>query len=180
MTPITSVDDLKEARSRERAFVFLFVTWSTQAYVSERIVREVVEDWQRAFPDSPAPCYRVDVSEQQGAVWDAVAGWLTAEGRPVGPLMMGGAGPLLWVRNGSVVAHVVGALQKDAKTLIAVTRAIFDREATPTPNGRPVGPPVERPGPFWPDDELTHQWLEGIAEARRRADQERYPWEEPE
>lgn len=38
--------------------------------------------------------------------------------------------------------------------------------------------PAPRPaGPIWPDDEFTRDWLEGIAEARRRADQEPYPWE---
>ena len=39
--------------------------------------------------------------------------------------------------------------------------------------------PVPRPkGPIWPDDEITRDWLEGIAEARKRADQESYPWED--
>ena len=33
-------------------------------------------------------------------------------------------------------------------------------------------------GPIWPDDEITRDWLEGIAEARKRADQESYPWED--
>lgn len=31
--------------------------------------------------------------------------------------------------------------------------------------------------PLWPDDQITRDWLEGIAEARRRADTESYPWE---
>lgn len=30
--------------------------------------------------------------------------------------------------------------------------------------------------PVWPDDEITHNWLEGIAEARRAADQAPEPW----
>jgi hypothetical protein len=39
--------------------------------------------------------------------------------------------------------------------------------------------PVPRAtGPIWPDDEITRDWLEGIAEARKRADQEPYPWED--
>ena len=38
----------------------------------------------------------------------------------------------------------------------------------------PVG---QRKWPIWPDDEITRDWLEGIAEARKRADAEPYPWE---
>jgi hypothetical protein len=38
--------------------------------------------------------------------------------------------------------------------------------------------PVPRKSPIWPDDEFTRQWLEGIAEARKRADENPMPWED--
>ena len=33
--------------------------------------------------------------------------------------------------------------------------------------------------PIWPDDEITRAWLEGIAEARARADAQPDPWDVP-
>jgi predicted RNase H-like HicB family nuclease len=38
-------------------------------------------------------------------------------------------------------------------------------------------PMPRRKGPIWPDDQITRDWLEGIAEARKKADSETYPWE---
>jgi len=31
-------------------------------------------------------------------------------------------------------------------------------------------------GPVWPDDPITHDWLAGIADARRAADAVAEPW----
>lgn len=178
MKPVLTVADLDEARGRERAFVFLFVNWSGPAHTSKATVRRLVDCWQQEAPDRPAPCYLVDLSEQTGPIWDAVDHWLTANDRPAGPLMFGGAGPLLWVHCGTVVAHVPGALHKSVETLLAVTRAIFGTDSEATSPDPTAGASARQPGPIWPDDELTRQWLEGIAEARRRADREPAPWEE--
>lgn len=41
-----------------------------------------------------------------------------------------------------------------------------------------VGWPI-RSTPIWPDDEITRAWLEGIAEARAKADQQPDPWDVP-
>ena len=38
-------------------------------------------------------------------------------------------------------------------------------------------PTVSPDRPIWPDDEFTRAWLNGIAEARRRADENPMPWE---
>ena len=41
-----------------------------------------------------------------------------------------------------------------------------------------VGWPI-RATPIWPDDEITRDWLAGIAAARAAADQRPDPWELP-
>jgi predicted RNase H-like HicB family nuclease len=40
-------------------------------------------------------------------------------------------------------------------------------------------PTVTPDRPLWPDDEFTQAWLQGIAEARRQADSNPLPWENP-
>jgi hypothetical protein len=180
MKSVTTIADLDEARGAERAFVFLFVNWSVHALNSRRLVRQVVDTWTTEAPNRSAPCYSIDLSEQEGEIWDAVAGWLGVQGRPVGRLMLGGTGPLLWLARGSIVAHVPAPLSKSAEVLLAVTRAIFGSDEA---GGGPTqldGNLLGRNAPIWPDDEFTRQWLEGIAEARRRADENPSRWENAE
>ena len=41
---------------------------------------------------------------------------------------------------------------------------------------RIAGPQISPSAPVWPDDALTRDWLSGIAEVRRAADQASEPW----
>ena len=66
--------------------------------------------WQAEHPDHPVPCCTLDLSDQCGEVWDALAAWLTSEGRPASELMMSGAGLLVSVRSGRGVLHVLAPL----------------------------------------------------------------------
>jgi hypothetical protein len=129
VTRIRDKHDLTAALSQPRAFVFLYVNWAGQARYSEVIVRKVLESWDAEYPDQPVPCYTVDVSDQCGELWDALAEWLMAEGRPAGHLMMSGVGPLLWLRAGHVALHVLAPLQFGAAKLAAVSRSVFAEDA---------------------------------------------------
>jgi hypothetical protein len=40
------------------------------------------------------------------------------------------------------------------------------------------GPSIGK-APVWPDDDITRDWLAGIAEARRAADSAPDPWDDP-
>lgn len=131
MTPIRDRNELIAALSQPRAFLFLWVNWAVHAMRSRAVVGEAVAAWQADHPDQSVPCYTADVSDQCGELWDALAEWLTAEGRPVGQLMMSGVGPLLWVRSGHVVLHVLAPLHYDAAKLAAVSRSVFAADAEP-------------------------------------------------
>ena len=74
--------------------------------------------------DLSAPCYLADVSDQAGEVWDALADWLKREAQPVDYLMVSGAGPLIWVRDGHVVAHAFPN-SLDQKKLEAASNSIW-------------------------------------------------------
>lgn len=132
MTPIRNRGELAAALSQPRAFLFLWVNWAIHARNSRVVADEVIAAWQTEHPDQPVPCYTVDVSDQCGEVWDALAEWLMAEGRPAGHLMMSGVGPLLWVQLGHVVLHVLAPLQFGPATLAAASRSVFASEAEPS------------------------------------------------
>lgn len=125
MTPIRTKDELAEAISQPRAFLFLWVNWASHARHAQVIVSEVVASWVWEHPNEPAPAYIVDVSDQCGEVWHALAEWLMAQGRPAGNLMMSGAGPLLWLRFGQVVLHVLAPNQHGAAKLAAVSGSVW-------------------------------------------------------
>lgn len=129
MLPIRDKDELAAALSQPRAFLFLCVNWAIHARKSREVVEELVGAWKSEQPDQTVPCYVADVSDQCGEVWDALAEWLTAEGRPAEHLMMSGVGPLLLVRSGHVVLHVLTPLQHGAGKLAAASRGVFESEA---------------------------------------------------
>lgn len=125
LIPIRDRSELAAALRQPRAFLFLWVNWAIHARNSQVVVEQVVAIWQADHPDQPVPCYVADVSDQCGEVWDALAEWLTSEGRPAGHLMMSGAGPLIWVRSGHAVLHVLAPLDYDAAELAAASRGAF-------------------------------------------------------
>lgn len=131
MKPIRDTREFAAALTQPRAFLFLWVNWAIQARRSRAVVDEVVASWNGEEPCQPVPCYMVDVSDQSGDVWDALAAWLTAEGRPAGHLMMSGVGPLLWVRSGRVVLHVLAPIHYGPSKLVAASRDAFAADAEP-------------------------------------------------
>jgi predicted RNase H-like HicB family nuclease len=63
------------------------------------------------------------------------------------------------------------ALTKLRAALEAKTRGIEVVRLT-------IGPSVNT-SPIWPDDQITRDWLAGIAAARESADRAAEPWDEP-
>lgn len=125
VTPIWNKNELTAAVAQPRAFLFLWVTWSIAARTSRAVVDQVVTTWQAEHPERSAPCFLADVSDQCGELWDALAEWLAAEGRPAGQLLYAGSGPLLWVRSGHVVLHALAPLQVGPAKLAAASRSAF-------------------------------------------------------
>lgn len=125
MKPIRDRSELAAALALPRAFLFLWVNWAIHARDSHTVTEEVVASWQTQNPDQPAPCFIADVSDQCGELWNALCEWLTAEGCPAGDLLMSGTGPLLWVRTGHVVLHVLAPLQYDSAKLVAANPCAF-------------------------------------------------------
>jgi hypothetical protein len=131
VTDIRDRNGFSAALSQPRAFLFLWVNWAIQALSSRRVVEKAITAWQSEYPHEPVPFYVVDVSDQSGEIWDALAEWLTAEGCPAGHLMMSGSGPLLWLRAGHVVFHVLAPLQFSPAELALVCGSAFKADDGP-------------------------------------------------
>jgi hypothetical protein len=129
VTPIRTKRDLDSARQQPRAFLFLWVNWAYHARSSQKVVEKVITTWHDENPTEPIPSYIADVSDQCGEVWDALNAWLEAERRPTGQLMMSGVGPLLWLRSGHVIVHVLAPLIFEDYKLTAISRGVFAPDA---------------------------------------------------
>jgi hypothetical protein len=129
MKSILTIADLNEARSQERSIIFLWVNWAIQARHSEAEVRKLLQTLEKDYPDCRTALYRVDVSDQEGPLWNAFMAWLRPEFQTRGNLLYGGYGALLWLRAGSINASVVGALGHSQEQLLAITRGLFNARA---------------------------------------------------
>lgn len=122
MLKIESESDLDEMFHRERAFCLVAVNWAIQSWHSELAVSKLVEAWNVTCP---TPLYRIDLSEQEGPVWDAVKKWLVGEGQNISPIMMGGYGALLWICSGRITTSVAAASMHSHSELLDMTSAAF-------------------------------------------------------
>jgi hypothetical protein len=128
MQPIVAIADLDEARLQERALLFIWVNWAIQARQSEIELRKLLSTLGTDSLNWQAITYRVDISEGEGEVFDALAKWIGAEPIDRGNLIDGGCGALLWLRSGLIRASVVGALNHSQEQLLAITHGVFDPE----------------------------------------------------
>ncbi len=106
MNNIENMRDLDDAKSQPRALLFCYVGWSIQARHAEVRFRKLLQWWAARHPDRPLPGYRIDLTEQQGELWDTFREWLSSQGirrEMIGALTTGGYGSLLWLRNNAIV-----------------------------------------------------------------------------
>jgi hypothetical protein len=125
MILVASAADLDVVRSLPRALVFIYVNWAIQARRSDAACRDFLARLQREYPTDEIPVYRVDLSEQEGEVWVGIRKWLKEVGRPHDWLSCGGYGAMLWVREGTVAAHVPYLAEIECYQLTARTRDVF-------------------------------------------------------
>ena len=125
MNVITTAHELEEVRALPRAFVFIYVNWSEQARLAEITFSDFLAEWGSLEPDHSIPVYRVDLSDQDGEIWDSVRKWLKKEIRNETSFTYGGYGALLWVRSGTVVASVPAVVKIERAKLVALTQQHF-------------------------------------------------------
>ena len=126
MRLISSAANLDEVRTLPRTLVFIYVNWAFQARHSDATCRDFLASLQREYPDDEIPVCRVDLSEQEGEVWNGVRKWLSEEGQPHDYLSYGGYGAMLWVRLGKIAAYVPYLAEIECRKLIAMTSCVFE------------------------------------------------------
>jgi len=127
MRPIFDRSDFNRALLLPHWTLFLGVNWSIQARQSRSVVVSGLAVWQTENPDCLFIGCEVDLSSQCGELWTAIGVWLETQAfsAPASLLMMSGSGPLLWVRSGQVVAHLLAPHLADSAAILSTTRRVF-------------------------------------------------------
>lgn len=127
MYPIFDRSDFDRALVLPHWTLFLGVNWSIQARQSRSVVVSCLAAWQTENPDCPFTGCEADLSSQSGALWTTIGVWLETQAfsAPASRLMMSGSGPLLWVRAGQVVAHILTPHLSEPAMILAITRRVF-------------------------------------------------------
>lgn len=125
ISTVSSRRDLDEALRSRQLIIHIDVDWSMQAIESRPVVAELqlVLKNDKEFAD--LDFRRVDLTNQEGEVWDAVDTWISRQNVNK-MLMSSGNGALLWVRSGVVVDSVQSAKETGLQKAVARTRRAFD------------------------------------------------------
>ena len=94
---IKDESDFSRMLETERAIVFVDVGWSGYVPPSRLAATRLAETLSRAGIRD-ITYYRLDLSEQQGALFEAAGRWVGPQG--AGRVLSSGYGELLWVREG--------------------------------------------------------------------------------
>jgi hypothetical protein len=128
MQNIVSPEDLRKMLAAQHAVVFVDVDWSMYSVHARRHVQGFIEAWNQQNPGSVVTFYRLNLTEQEGVLWDAVGQWLQAQSVPR-QIMTAGAGSLIWVSNGKVDHSLLNAVTAKPTELIETTRRTFKEPA---------------------------------------------------
>lgn len=116
---IVSADDFHAALKHDVLILHLDVGWAIQAIESRPVVVEFKESLERDPRFASIQFRRIDCSDQEGPVWNALEDVLSRYGDTA--FMIAGNGAVVWIRSGKVVDAVHSAAAEGIDRLIART-----------------------------------------------------------
>jgi hypothetical protein len=124
--PVLTLEQFRSILTAPCAVIFIYVGWSIQARRSRAVATEVATNCRDGEP--PVTFCSIDLSDQEGPMWEFVREWLTAHSYPTDQLTYGGYGPLVWTRYAKAIDCVWSAELHKATDLIERTINIASKE----------------------------------------------------
>ncbi len=118
---IKSPEELDDALKREKLILHFDVDWAIQAVQSRRVIFTFKDAIENDVRYSDVVFRRLDCTDQEGPIWDAIEKWLREQNADQS-LMFAGYGAIAWVRSGIMVNAVHYAAQESVDNLVAKTR----------------------------------------------------------
>jgi hypothetical protein len=119
MERVESVVEFDKGLNRPKVILFAFAAWSGPAYQSRQTVDTTFKHLQRTFPMLDISLLEIDLTEQEGEIWDRTGTWLTTKNNvDADTFMYSGAGSVAWIRDGNIVDSVVNAHHTGAAALV--------------------------------------------------------------
>jgi hypothetical protein len=108
------------------AIVQLWVNWAIHSHQSFAVAKQLAINWNQRNQQLRLGLMQIDLSEQAGEVWEATLKWLESQTIPDSrQLMYCGAGPLLWIRDGTIENVVINPSSTTLDNLMAMTERSF-------------------------------------------------------
>ena len=126
MKQITDTSDVADALVAKRGLLFISVAWSGYVAQSAAVVNSVIAKWNDDPTNDRLNVLSVDLSDQQGPLWDTVANWLTSQDvddQLQIRIMHGGYGALLWILNGEMTHYSTYPAHDGADSLLGTIRS---------------------------------------------------------
>ena len=128
MQIIVTVDDLRNMLSAQQAVVFVDVDWSMTSVEARQHVRDFIEAWNHQNSGVAVTFYHLNLTEQEGPLWNATGDWLNTQSAPT-HIMSDGAGALIWVSKGKIDHYLLNSSTSNTTELIEQTRRTFKETA---------------------------------------------------
>lgn len=121
----TSEFSVTDILTQERELLFITVAWSGYVAQSAAVVNAAIAKWNDNPANDPLIVFSIDLSDQQGVLWDAVVTWLNSEGVDTElqtRVLFGGYGALLWIRDGKIAQYSTYPAHDGVDFLLEQTR----------------------------------------------------------
>jgi len=107
---VKSAEAFSSMLNEDFATLFVYVNWSATASISKWYAYELILRLTKVYCKRTFCPYLIDLSEQEGVIWDTVSDWLKKEfdsDRDVATkLAYGGAGAFLWINSGKIIDYL--------------------------------------------------------------------------
>ena len=125
MKTVVNTSEFEQMLAAERALVFIQARWSSYAMRTRGIINvfeQRVNSHALRF-DYEFEFWEIDLSDQEGDLWDATRAWLLPQSDHLELLMWSGGGSILWCSRGTVLKSSIRVEQ--LINVIEVTREAF-------------------------------------------------------
>ena len=134
MEEITGTSEVKvdDVLTAERGLLFISVAWSGYVAQSAAVVDAAITRWNDNPANDRLKVFSIDLSDQQGPLWDTVTNWLTSQGVDDQlriSIMYGGSGALLWILDGQMTQYSTYPAHDGVDSLLGNTRSRVGQSA---------------------------------------------------
>ena len=121
---IATAHEFREVLRESRCLLFLHVDWSPHSKLGQQKVEQLARLWDAQSASDNMSFFRADLTDQRSDLKTEIRDYLANREWPMNAMVDAGAGSILWLHDGTVVDHVLGAYDITDEELLSRTREV--------------------------------------------------------